>query len=86
MTKQPQHRFESVGWLFWFIVFAAALFPCIYGSYQIVAKDVETVVTVGMGTLLAAFVAACVAWGVNSVLSARTRRQQARARKQSKRK
>jgi uncharacterized membrane protein len=86
MAKKARTSIDSVGWLFWFVVFLVLLGPSIYLSFQWVTEDEAAPIPVGMGVLLAGFVAAIVAWIVNSILQARARRQQSEARKKAKRK
>lgn len=84
MAKQTRPRLEAVGWLFWSIAFAVLLGPSIYGAWQVVMDDQEWPIPVGMGVLLAGFLAAIVAWIVNSILYMRNKRLHVEAKRKSK--
>ncbi|GMV90819.1 MAG: hypothetical protein AMXMBFR82_05970 [Candidatus Hydrogenedentota bacterium] len=84
MAKQERKPLDSVGWLFWFIVFAVALIPSVYFAFQIVNEDQAPPIPVGMGVILAGFIAGIVAWVVNAVLHLRAKRFHETARKKSK--
>ena len=84
MAKQTRTKIESVGWLFWSIAFALLVGPNIYGAWQIVTEEQKWPVPFGMGILSAGFLAAILAWVVNSFLHLRNRRQHAEARRKSK--
>ncbi|MCP4642395.1 MAG: hypothetical protein GY851_18260 [bacterium] len=86
MAKKSEARLESVGWLFWAIVFAVCLGPAVYVAFVGTRDDVMLLIPIGIGSLLAALVAGITAWAVNSVLQYRVRRQRLAERKKKKRK
>jgi threonine/homoserine/homoserine lactone efflux protein len=84
MGKRDRVPIASVGWLFWFIVFVLALGPAVYLSFQVVDEDQAAPIPVGMGVILAGFLAAIVAWIVNAILFQRGKRIRAMTRKKVK--
>ena len=84
MAKQVRTSIDSVGWLFWFVAFLVLLGPSIYLSWQVVSENEARVIPVGLGTILAGFLAAMVAWIVNSILHIRVKRRHTESRKKTK--
>lgn len=84
MAKQERKPLDSVGWLFWFIVFLIASIPSVYFAFQIVDEEQAPPIPVGIGVILAGFIAGIVAWVVNAVLHARAKRFYEAARKKAK--
>jgi uncharacterized membrane protein (DUF485 family) len=84
MGKQVREPIVSVGWLFWFIVFVVVLGPAVYLSFQVVDENEAAPIPVGMGVILAGFLAAIVAWIVNAILFQRGKRIRAITRKKVK--
>lgn len=84
MAKQSRNSLDSVGWLFWFIVFLVALIPSVYFAFQVVTDDQAAPIPVGMGVILAGFIAGIVAWSVNAVLQTRAKHIHEATRKKVK--
>lgn len=84
MAKQARTPIDSVGWVFWFIAFIVFLGPSIYLSWQVVRDDQAAPIPVGMGAILAGFLAALLSWVVNTVLQTRSKRRHTEARKKGK--
>ena len=86
MAHKKKHQLESVGWLFWGIVFVASAGPAIYAAYRLTIESAPITVPISMGALLAAIAAAFISWGVNSALQARYHKRRLAERKQAKKK
>jgi len=84
MAKQARTSIDSVGWRFWFVAFLVLLVPSIYFSWQVVSEKEAWPIPAGLGAILAGFLAAMVAWIVNSVLHLRLKRRHMEARKKTK--
>jgi len=72
------------GWLFWTIVFAVLVGPCIYGIWKITAEDTFSLLRVGTGIVTAAFASGVVSWAVNSVVQRHMKKKRIAERKKAK--
>lgn len=69
-----ENRIDSVGWIFFGVMLALLIAPCIYGVYAITNTTVTIGIRVGMGIFLAFFAAGFISWIVNSMLYFRARK------------
>ena len=73
---------EEVGWIFWIVVFALLVAPCIYLAYSLTYDTASQVTRVGFGLFMAAMGSGLVSWIVNEILQ----RVQAARKKGAKKK
>jgi len=81
---------ESVGWVFWAVVFALLLAPGIWLAYKLTYDTASVLLRLGCGIFLAAIASGLISWLVEEVIHRRNvRRYNARRkveRKEKKRK
>jgi len=75
---------DAAGWLFWLIVFAALVVPCVVGALKLSFPHAPKTVPVATGVVVAALASGAVSWAVNSMLQYRKKRQRVLERKKVK--
>ncbi len=85
MAKKATALLESLGWVFWTIVFVILSVPLIYVCFKAVRPDEPWFVPISLGLISAAFSAAIVTWAANSTLQAVNARKAAAAKGKRKR-
>lgn len=84
MNKEKSASLESVGWVFYCIVFGVVLAPAIILAWQISYERATRMLPIGLGIAIAAIVAGMITWLVNSVLQWRAEKRRKAERKKAK--
>jgi len=85
VAKKASFEFDAAGWLFWTVLLAVFLGPCLWGVWQITYEDTSALVRIGMGGVSAAVGAGFVSWVVNAVLQHYRKKKRLAQRKKAKR-
>lgn len=83
-TKNLATRFETAGWIFFFIVFLLLAVPFIWGAFRVVYESTHPIAVVATGATAAAIVAGVITAVVNWALQRRAHRQRLSSRKKTK--
>ena len=82
-SKQP---IESVGWVFWLVIFFVAIAPSIYLCWRVTYEGTTLWAPAIFGVLAAALIAGVFSWIVNSILQRRVEQRRKTERRQTKKK
>ena len=74
---EDERRFDSVGWVFFGVVWLLSLAPVIYVVFENTLDSTTVGTRVATSMFLAGFVAAFISWIANSILGALANRREA---------
>ena len=82
--KSLLDRFDAAGWLFWFVVLAVFVGPCIYAVRLLAYAEASWPPIIGIGVFLAVVMAGLTTWIINTLLQQRQTKLRRAARKKAK--